>query len=199
MEFTKDELANEEWRDVKGFEGLYQVSNLGRVKSLPMQRKGRGTGFHTTPLKVLKPIRIGNYLGVCLCDCLKRKKIYIHRLVAGTFITAIDGKKEINHIDGDKYNNTVSNLEWCTHIENNLHAFRIGLHKPAEPTNKKNVVITFVDGKETICASIEEAAKLLMVCSSTISRGCSGRIKRVKNCKVNFYEEDKCNDPLFRI
>ena len=186
----------EEWRDIAGFEGLYQVSNLGRVKSLSRQRKGRGKGFRTTPTKIIKPIRIGNYLGMCLCNCSKPTKRYLHRLVAETFIPKLENRNEINHIDGNKHNNFLGNLEWCTHSENNLHAFRIGLHKPTLPTNKKKVLITFLDGREIICESIEAAAKILMVCGSTISRGSSGKIKRVKNCKVSLYEEDKCNNPV---
>ena len=194
MEFTKEELANEEWRDVVGYEGLYQVSNLGRVKSLPRQRKGRGVGFRTTPLKVLKPIKIGDYLGICLCDCDKRRKIYIHRLVAETFIPNLDGKSEINHIDGDKYNNNVTNLEWCTHSENGLHAFRLGLHKPAIPKNKKMVCIAYPDGSTQICDSIEDASKILGVCASSVSRGIS-RPNKIKGCKLEIYES-KCSNAL---
>lgn len=184
----------EEWRDIAGFEGYYQVSNYGKVKSLPRQRRGRGEGFRTTPMKVIKPIRVGDYWGVCLCNCGKPVKRYIHRLVAEAFIPKLDGRNEVNHKDGNKHNNFYGNLEWCTHSANNLHAFRIGLHKPAQPTNRKKVSITFLNGREIICESIESAAKMLMVCSSTISRGCSGKIKRVKNCKVSFYEEDKCSN-----
>ena len=109
---------SEVWKEIPGFEGLYQVSNLGRVKSLPRQRKGRGKGFRTTPEKVLTPIRVGDYLGVQLCDLERVEKRYVHRLVAQSFLENMEGKREVNHIDEDKANNRVSNLEWCDHRYN---------------------------------------------------------------------------------
>ena len=90
------------WKDIKNFEGLYQVSNLGRVKS---------------KRKILKPIK-GEYFKVVLCKNKIRYTKYIHRLVAETFIFNNNNKLQVNHKDENKLNNNVNNLEWITFKEN---------------------------------------------------------------------------------
>jgi len=92
------------WKDIKDYEGLYQVSNLGNVKSLRTNN-------------LLKPSN-GEYKQVTLCNKGKRKTIAIHRLVAETFIDNPFNKKQVNHKDENKHNNCVNNLEFCTHKEN---------------------------------------------------------------------------------
>ena len=97
----------EEWRDIKGYEGLYQVSSLGRVKSL----KDSHDNYRE---KILKPGNVRGYLHVNLYKDTKRKTYRIHRLVAEAFISNPNNYEEVNHKDEDKTNNCVSNLEWCT-------------------------------------------------------------------------------------
>lgn len=112
------------WKDIEGYEGKYQVSNLCRIRSLD-----RKVGNYIKEGKILKPFsnRCG-YLQVDLFDSsINRKSKTIHRLVAETFIPKIEGKNEINHIDGNKNNNSINNLEWCTRLENLTHARNIGL------------------------------------------------------------------------
>lgn len=109
----------EVWKDVQGYEGLYQISNLGRVKSL----------YKNT--KILMP-RLNNrgYQYVMLFKDKKYKHFLVHRLVAQTFIPNPDKLPQVNHIDENKENNCVSNLEWCTNIYNNLYrgkAKRVGI------------------------------------------------------------------------
>ena len=96
----------EEWRDIKGYEGKYQVSNLGRVKSLNYN--------HTKKEKILSdyPNTYG-YLYVNLYKNGKGKPFYIHKLVAQAFIDNPNNYREINHKDENKQNNRVENLEWC--------------------------------------------------------------------------------------
>lgn len=110
------------WKAIKDYEGKYEVSNLGRVKSL--ERTSRFN--RKIKEKILAPREhTGGYLRVQL----SRKDFYIHRLVAETFIPNPENKSQVNHIDGNKRNNRVDNLEWNTPLENNLHAIRTGLNK----------------------------------------------------------------------
>lgn len=103
------------WKPIPKWEALYEVSNLGRVKSLPRFRKTRFS--YTSKEHILKPRVCGNqreYLAVALCKDGKREQVKIHRLVALVFIPNPNGYKEINHIDENKGNNRADNLEWCT-------------------------------------------------------------------------------------
>ena len=113
------DLDGEEWRDVVDYEGLYQVSNFGRVRS-----------FQKDKMKILKSgFSAFGYLRVVLCKDFQKKNRSIHILVAKAFIPNPEGKTQVNHIDGDKKNNHVSNLEWATPAENIHHAFEVGLRK----------------------------------------------------------------------
>lgn len=110
------------WKDIEGYEGLYQISNFGRVKSLP---KKNGNSYQEE--RILKPKNNQGYMQVNLYKNKKCKSIVIHRMVAKAFIKNEYNKREVNHIDGNKANNRVDNLEWCTPSENQKHAYRIGL------------------------------------------------------------------------
>lgn len=104
----------EEWRPIEGYEGLYEVSNTGRVRSLDMYLKCKGKSYRLQKGKVLSPSKnTDGYLQVCLCCNGKYKKCLVHRLAAQAFIPNPDNLPEINHLDEDKTNNNVDNLEWC--------------------------------------------------------------------------------------
>lgn len=102
----------EEWRDIKGFERLYQVSNLGNVKSLKFGKE-----------RIVKPRKCGRgYLQVGLWKDGKVKCYKVHRLVANAFLPNPNNLTEVNHKDEDKTNNKVSNLEWMTHRDNKRYS-----------------------------------------------------------------------------
>lgn len=105
------------WKDIKGYEGKYQISNMGNVKSLAYHRSRK--------CKILIPRDAKGYLLVNLCLGGKVSYVKIHRLVAEHFIPNQQNKAYVNHKDGNKHNNVVSNLEWATPLENNLHAYHI--------------------------------------------------------------------------
>ena len=124
------------WKDVKGYEGLYQVSNLGRVKSVERQVCNHKSG--STRLikeRIITPTDNGSgYKIVGLHAKRSRINKYVHRLVAEHFLDNPFGKKYINHLDYDTSNNAVDNLEWCTQLENVAHSIE-HMKKP-KPNSK---------------------------------------------------------------
>lgn len=121
-------MSNEIFKDIEGYEGLYQVSNLGNIKSL-----------HCNKEKILKPtIRSNNYkyYFVGLLKDGKRKYFAVHRLVAMMFIPNPSNYEQVDHLDGNKLNNNVKNLEWVTPKENTNRAWKKGLAKNTEYQRK---------------------------------------------------------------
>jgi hypothetical protein len=110
----------EEWKNIKGYEGLYQVSNLGRIRN------------KNNNIKVNNLYKNG-YLYVDLYKYGKRKRKLVHRLVAQAFIKNVNDYPQINHIDGNKKNNNAENLEWCTCSHNIKEAYRLNLRKVVKP------------------------------------------------------------------
>lgn len=124
-------IVFESWKDIEGYEGMYQVSNTGKVKSV--KRTASLRKIHSRlVIERLRKLAISKdgYIMVYLNKNGSVKGCYVHRLVGLAFLNNPDAKKEINHIDGNKTNNNITNLEWCTPSENMRHAFSTGLMFP---------------------------------------------------------------------
>ena len=168
------------WKDIKGYEGLYQVSNLGNIKSLTRLKNNHST------LQVinekLKNTRLSNG-GYLIADLYKNntsKTLKVHRLVAETFIPNVDNKPTVNHKDGNKLNNVVENLEWATFKEQNKHFYEHNL-KSKESINKSIHSMNIVTSKKVKCLttntvynSINEASRSVTVSANLISKCCRG-------------------------
>ena len=168
-------MENEEWRDIPGYEGFYQVSNLGRVKRI---KAGHGTKSGT----VLKTVTDSNgYILVGLCKNAKQQLYLAHRLVAQAFIPNSKNKPEIDHIDGNRQNNYVNNLRWVTHKENINNPYtikkigraHIGKYGILHPKTKPIVCID--TGR--LFSGIYEATRELKINKSSISSALTGRYK----------------------
>lgn len=184
-------LLNEEFRDIDFLLGEYQVSNYGRVKSLKRNRILRNSLCFKQP---------SPHYRVHISSCIKKinKMFYIHRLVARMFIPNPNNYLIINHIDGNRYNNKASNLEWCTVEQNNQHAFKIGIikikkgkenHMYGKPSLKRKKVAQFNKNNEFIrnWESIQQAQKELNI--SNISSCCYNFRKTSGGYKWKFVEE----------
>lgn len=135
----------EMWRDIPGYEGYYQVSNLGRVKSLERMVKHGGYEYRRKE-RIRSPFETAGYLCVALNKDTIEKTYQIHQLVAIAFIPNPENKPIVNHIDGNKTNNCVDNLEWVTYKENAQHAIRIGLLDPEQCriNGRKSIDVTAI-------------------------------------------------------
>ena len=150
----------EEWRKVSGFEKCYEVSSLGRLRNI---RTG----------KILRSKELrGGYVVDILCDNNRRKTVRRHRLVAEAFIPNPDNKPEINHKNGNKADNAISNLEWATHRENTDHSWATGLTKLPTPTEKS--VSQYFEGKWIATyRSLKYAEKLTGINIASILKCCT--------------------------
>ena len=163
--------AAEVWRDIPGYAGRYQVSDLGRVRS-----RERGT---------LKPFICRNgYHIATLSRGGHRFRVGVHRLVALAFLPNLEDKPQVNHIDGNKSNNRPENLEWCTCSENNLHRRRVlngGGGRAQRAVMLLNTGQTF--------KSITEAAKAKQVPAEKIIDCCKGRRNHTYGTRWAYAEE----------
>ena len=166
---------NEIWKDIVGYEGLYQISNLGRVKSLNYNRTGKEN--------ILSPgLSSNGYYHVSLCKNGEMKDFNVHRLVALSYIPNLDNKPCVDHINGNRLDNRVENLRWCTNKENcnfplakkNNSIAHINHPKKSKPIlqidiNTGEVINEFPSGKEV--------ERQLEISNGNISNCCNGKLK----------------------
>lgn len=166
----------EVWKDIEGYEGLYQVSNKGNVKSL-VNNKG------VEREKLLKPVIVNGYKKVNLCKNKTKKTYSIHRLVAQAFIENTNNYPCINHKDECKTNNVVENLEWCTHKYNTNYGSCIKRMSESQinDTNKSKQVYQYSKEGELISVweSTSECGRNGFERSS-VSACCNGKLKTHK-------------------
>ena len=164
------------WRDIKNYEGIYEVSNLGRIKSI--SRNGT-----IKENRILKPNKVMGYSQVGLQKYGTRKYKKIHRLVAEAFIPNPENKKEVNHKDGNKANNCVDNLEWVTTSENQLHSYY-------KLKNNIKSVIQLSLNNEIIkeWESIAKVEQELKISNADICKCCKGKRKTAGGYKWRYKE-----------
>lgn len=137
------------WCDIEGYVGFYQVSNMGRIRSLDKTITRNDGKLYFRKGRILQPFygKTSKYLQVQLSIRNKVKKYLIHRLVASHFIENRNETLEVNHIDGNIYNNHVSNLEYITHLDNIHHAINTGLTQQ----NGEHSVLAKLSNKQANC------------------------------------------------
>jgi hypothetical protein len=167
-------MENEIWKDIEGYEGRYQVSNLGRVRSKDMVLPCVVKGIETTRVRrgVIRKSHIGHtgYHYVLLRGGDKYKNFRLHRLVAKAFVPNPDNLPEVNHKDENKNNNRADNLEWCSSSYN--HCYGTTIERAADKIRCK--VLQIDKNGEVIheYKSVTAAAKAVGTSSSQISRCC---------------------------
>lgn len=179
----------EEWRNIKGFEGLYQVSSTGRVKSLNRVVIGRdGRTYHYRERYIKQQKRKDGYFAVQIFKNSNHYTKRIHRLVAETFLECPGDKFEVNHKDGNKENNSVENLEWVTRAGNIRHAISHGLmqHIPLVAIEAKKKKIIRSDG--VVFGSMTEAARESGANVSNVCAVCQGRLKTTHGYGFRYFD-----------
>lgn len=181
-------MGAEVWKSIKGFEGLYEVSNMCRVKSLTRMVRGSYGSQRPIEEKILRQyVRTDGYYTLMLSKESKNKRFVTHRLIAEAFIENSDGFPFVNHINGIKTDNRIENLEWCTGSGNMRHAYDIGLINrellkengmKASLKRRKIVEQYSLEGKLiAVFESHKTAGNKTNIFPSSISQCCSGKNK----------------------
>jgi hypothetical protein len=169
------------WKEVTGFDGLYLVSNFGRVKSF---RRGKE--------KILSQHTRNRYMSVGLYADGKMKRHYVHRLVGNAFISNPNNYPCINHKDQTTANNNINNLEWCTHSYNNTYGDARGKRLLNTDFTAREKSVAQIDKAGNFVRrwkSMSEAERMLNIPESNISNCCRGKVKTAGGFVWKFYKE----------
>ena len=161
------------WLPIENYENLYEVSNLGRVRRLESFVNGKAGSKRKVSGKILKPMAQQNgYLFVTLCKNGIGRSFTLHRLVSTAFLPKSDKKFQVNHLDEDKTNNTVENLEWCTAKENVNYGTRTKrasekLQKPVLCVELNQIFPSLTEAARQLCLSVGNISGVLTGYSKT--------------------------------
>lgn len=208
---TERNTVKEIWKDIDGFEGRYQVSNFGNIKSVDKYIITR-KAYNQRRNGILRKLQVSknNYIFISLKKEGKQYNKYIHRLVAQAFIHNPENKCEINHIDCDKSNNHVSNLEWVTSSENKKHAFINNLMRGTCLYMNKINTLSKEKCSKKICQyslegefirgynSIKEASKKMGCTDVAIGNCANGKSKKSMGFLWKFANEEKHLEQIMR-
>jgi hypothetical protein len=185
LEMPYEDKKEEIWRDIIGYEGLYQVSNMGRVKSLERDVASKNGSKRTVREQILKSnTNQDGYLQVSLYYSGKMKTFKIHRLVCEAFHENPKNKPCVNHIDENKTNNAASNLEWCTYEENNNHGTHTArISKPVGQYTRDGKLIK-------IWQSASEVERQLGFATQNITAVARGKRKTANGYVWKYIDED---------
>lgn len=182
-------MTNEQWKDISGYEGLYQVSKDGQVKSLCRLAYRKDGRFNKYQERILSQSRHPKgYLTVSLTKDGKSKNRFVHRLVAMAFIQNPNHLPQVNHINEDKTDNRICNLEWVSCSDNVNHGTgKVRCGKAHEFA----VVMIMPDGSEMEFSSASAAARELGIVSQGIQNCCSGRMPTYKGVRWRYKDRHR--------
>lgn len=192
-------VMKEIWKPIKDYEGLYEISNFGNVKILA--RNYTRYNYLTKRYNIIKVKEKitqgtinGGYRRICLTKNKVEKNKHIHKLVAEAFISNPNNYSYVNHIDGNKQNNYIDNLEWCTLYQNNTHAYKTGLRKSTDitPILQYDLEGNFIREYK----SINEASKETNLDIRHISRNINGIGKQIGGYKFVKKEPVSTRSPI---
>lgn len=175
------------WKDIKGYEGMYQISNWGRVRSLDrVSYQKHYSGCLSRYEHKGRILRLSSRPNGYVRVTINRHCETVHRLVAEAFLEKPEGKDYINHLDANPKNNHVNNLEWCTQSENIQYAYNNGTKKP--PHMKKVSQYDLNGNLIKVWISQTEAARQLGIHQANIYKVCSGKRKTAGGFKWQYTE-----------